>query len=223
VFRSSRRPVVFPQAEHARFAATIALAWGNGEFPKPALPFESFVRGVALHDRGYEALDTDGIGEVPRGRWLEIQRRSFMPQDDDPVVDLVVAMHVHRLVSPPRDEFERKAVDEMSAQLPELQRRARVDPVAATAADTVTDLCDRISFDLCVEEATTGGAAVATDSHGGRREVRYAIDGRGLVCVEPWPLRPTRLDVLLVGYRAERYPQELEPVVETIRVERGRT
>ena len=89
MFRSRRRPVVFPQAEHARLAGTIALAWGNDQFARPALPFDAFVRGVTLHDRGYGQLDADGIGEVPPDRWVAIQRASFAPRGEEPVVDLV--------------------------------------------------------------------------------------------------------------------------------------
>src|SRR4051795_1811506 len=96
MFRSQARPVVYPQAEHARAAAAIAAAWGRG---RPPVPFESLVRGVALHDRGYGELDADGIGETDDERWLEIQRRGFAAQDDDPVVELLVALHIHRLVS----------------------------------------------------------------------------------------------------------------------------
>src|SRR5207249_1188152 len=77
MFRSQRRDVVFPQAEHAELAGDLALAWGNDEFDRPALPFDSFVRGVALHDRGYGELDTDEIGVVARGRWLKIQLAGF--------------------------------------------------------------------------------------------------------------------------------------------------
>src|ERR687886_932448 len=99
MFRSRRRPVVYSQAEHARIAAAIAAVWGNDAFPRPPVPFDAFVRGVALHDRGYGELDADGIGEVASERWLELQRRSFTPRGEDPVVDLVVALHVHRLVA----------------------------------------------------------------------------------------------------------------------------
>ena len=91
--------MVFPQAEHARLAGTIALAWGNDRFARPALPFDAFVRGVTLHDRGYGELDADGIGEVPPDRWAAIQQASFAPRGEEPVVDLLVALHVHRLVS----------------------------------------------------------------------------------------------------------------------------
>src|SRR3954468_14813235 len=79
MFRSARRDVVFPQAEHARLAGALALAWGNERFTRPALPSDSFVRGVTLHDRGYGLLDEDEIGRMEPSRWAQIQLQGFMP------------------------------------------------------------------------------------------------------------------------------------------------
>ena len=94
MFRSARRPLIFTQADHARFAATIALNWRE----RPPLPFESFVRGVADHDRGYDEHDDAEIGVVENASWVEIQRSGFAPRGVDAVVDLVVALHVRRLL-----------------------------------------------------------------------------------------------------------------------------
>ena len=124
VFRSTARPVVYPQAEHARLAAAIAGAWQPEAIP---LPFDSFVRGVALHDRGYGELDTDGIGEIDGARWLEIMRRGFEPQDADPVVDLIVALHIRRLVGGRTPEFDDR--------IPALIEAAGVAEADALAAD----------------------------------------------------------------------------------------
>jgi hypothetical protein len=145
--------VVFPQAEHARLAGAIALAWGNDRFARPALPFDAFVRGVTLHDRGYGQLDADGIGEVALDRWIGIQRAGFASRGEEPVVDLVVALHIHRLVA--------GGDAEMTAALPALHRAAGVDESDAADADRITNLCDRIAFDFCVEEPARGQVAVA--------------------------------------------------------------
>src|SRR5436190_577864 len=114
--RSARRPVIFTQADHARFSAAIALSWRD----RPPLPFDSFVRGVADHDRGYGEHDDDEIGEVDRARWVEIQRRGFRPRGDDAVVDVVVALHIRRLLSPPDDDVEAAALTEVDELLPAL-------------------------------------------------------------------------------------------------------
>ena len=86
MFRSILRPVVFAQADHARLAAALAAAWGNERFARPQLPFDSYLEGVAQHDRGYGELDTDSIGEVSSARWTEIQVDGFRPRGEDAVV-----------------------------------------------------------------------------------------------------------------------------------------
>ncbi len=79
MFRSKRHPVVVPQAEHARMAGAIAAVRAN----PPPLPFESFVRGVALHDRGYGELDDDEIGATSPERWADVERRGFTERSGD--------------------------------------------------------------------------------------------------------------------------------------------
>jgi hypothetical protein len=195
VFRSSRRAVVFPQAEHARLAGAIALAWGNDDFARPPVPFDEFVRGVTLHDRGYGELDADGIGEVAPERWIGIQRAGFAPRGEEPVVDLVVALHVHRLVA--------GGDPAMTAALPELHRLAGIAEGDAAEADRITNLCDRIAFDFCVEEPAGGRVGA----------IEYAVDGYGGITLEPWPLGLPGLVGIVFGFRAEGYPGELEPVV----------
>jgi len=194
MFRSSRRDVVFPQMEHAAFAAGIALQWRE----RPNVPFDSFMRGIALHDRGYGELDEDEIGAVEQPRWLEIQRRGFGGRGEDPVVDLVVSLHVARLVGDDDPS--------LGERLPELLERAGVGQAVAVAADRITNLCDRISFDVCLEQPAEGSVG----------EIAYAYDGGNRVTVEPWPFAADRFAALLIGYRAEGYPHTLDRVVEPI-------
>ncbi len=196
---SRRRAVVFPQAEHARFAGTLALAWRD----RPALPFASFVRGVADHDRGYGEFDNDELGAIESAPWVAIQRRGFTPQGEDAVVDLVTAMHVRRLLSSKDDEHERAAFAEVDGLLPSLLAAAGVTAEDAEAADRITNLCDRIALLFCLEERAEG-------------EVRghaYEVDGLGTVTIDPWPLELPRLVGLVTGYAAETYPERLAPIV----------
>jgi hypothetical protein len=208
MFRSARRPVVYPQAEHARLAATIAAAWGNDEIERPPLPFESFVQGVALHDRGYGNLDADGIGEVTPERWVDLQRNSFEPRHEDPVVDVVVAMHARRLVSWSKSPVAAGELAEMDAALPAIREAAGVGEDDALEADRVTDLCDRVSFDLCMESPTSGSVG----------EFSYELDGEGTVTLDPWPLGVPRLPGVLVGFEAEGYPDRLKPVASRFEI-----
>src|SRR5262249_52905078 len=161
-----------PQADHARFSAAIALAWGNDRFPRPPLPFDRFVQGVALHDRGYGEHDDDPIFGTERARWLEIQRESFRPRGEDAIVDLVVALHVRGVVG------EDPVGAEMAAQLPTLHAAAGATVEDGRAADAITRLCDAIAFDFALEEPERGTAAGIT----------YAVDGLGGITLDPWPL-----------------------------------
>jgi hypothetical protein len=199
VFRSARRPVVFPQADHARLAGAIALAWRE----PPPLPFASFVRGVADHDRGYGEHDTDEIGSVESERWTEIQRRGFAPRGEDDIVDLVVALHVRRLLSSRRDGLEQRAYGEVDGLLASLLDRAGVSPEQAEAADAITSVCDRLAFAFCYEEPAGGE----------HRGYAYELDGEGGITLDPWPLDVPRLVGLVTGFEAEGYPERLVPVV----------
>src|SRR5919197_1990380 len=199
MFRSKRRPLVFTQADHARFAAAIALHWRL----RPPLPFDSFIRGVADHDRGYGEHDDAEIGVVDNASWVEIQRAGFRPRGEDPVVDLVVALHIRRLMTPPDDELETAARDEINELLPELLKAASVSGEDAEAADAVTNVCDRIAFLFPFEEPASGEV----------RGISYHLDGQGTVMLEPWPLGLPWLSGLLTAFEAEGYPQRLVPVV----------
>jgi len=199
MFRSVRRPVIVPQADHARFSAAIALAWRD----RPPLPFESFVRGVADHDRGYGEHDDDEIGVVDNVRWVEIQRRGFHPRGEDAVVDLVVALHIRRLMSPPDDDVEAAALADLEHLLPGLVAGAGVTREDADAADAVTNVCDRIAFLFPFEEPAAGEV----------RGIAYELDGDGSVVLDPWPLAVRRLPGLVTAYEADGYPDRLVPVV----------
>jgi Protein of unknown function (DUF3891) len=191
MFRSTTRPVVYSQAEHARLSAAIAAAWQPALI---ALPFDPFVRGVALHDRGYGELDNDPIGDVEETRWIEIMRRGFEPQNIDPIVDLVVALHIRRLVGGRTNEFD--------AAIPALIEAAGVSEADAMAADAVTDVCDRISFAFCLEEEDSGSVG----------SVAFDIAADGTATLGPWPLTVPDLGTTVIGYQAAGYPLELDAV-----------
>jgi hypothetical protein len=192
MIRSRRRSIVFTHADHARFAGTLALAWRD----LPPLPFTSLVSGVALHDRGYGVLDDDDLDAMTRARWLEIQHAGFPPRGRDAVVDLIVAMHVRRLVGEPRlPDFERA--------LPGLLANAGVDERAAAAADAVTELCDAIALRFCYEQPFSERVG----------RFSYELDGAGAVRVDPWPFTTSKVSGLIGAFEADGYPQRLEAVV----------
>jgi hypothetical protein len=217
VFRSRRRELVFPQAEHARLAAAIAQAWGNGHWQRPPVPFGAFVQAVALHDRGYGQLDADGIGEVSAERWLEIQCASFAPRGTDAVVDLLVALHVLRLASR-WSAAGPIALGELDVQLPALRRAAGIATSDAAEADRVMDLCDAIAFDFCVELPAGGRVEVVPTRAARAVAIEFELDGEGLIVLDPWPLGVARLDGIVLGFEAADYPERLSPVVVPFRV-----
>ena len=170
-------------------AGAIAAAWRPEAVP---LPFDAFVRGVTLHDRGYGELDDDALFELSDERWEEIETRGFRARTGDDVTDLVVALHIRRLIGDDDIALAR----EIDAALGDVSAEAR-------AADRITELCDRIAFVFCFEEPAEGEA-------GG---IAYRFDGERRVTLDPWPLAVPVLRGVVVGFAAEGYPQRLEPVV----------
>jgi hypothetical protein len=64
MFKSKQRPIAIPQWERQKLAGTLALLWGNAEFERPPVPFDSLLTGIGLHDRAYDPLDNLPIGEI---------------------------------------------------------------------------------------------------------------------------------------------------------------
>jgi hypothetical protein len=160
------------------------------------------VRGVAAHDRGYGELDADPLGEMPQERWLEITRRGFAAQDDDPIVDLVVAMHLHRLISTAPVPVTPEVQLEFDAGLEDRFAAAGVDRRAAVAADDITNVCDGLAFNFSFEQ----------DAGGSIGSIAYTVASDGSATLAPWPLRVSELRERVVGYEADGYPERLEPV-----------
>jgi len=204
MFRSPSN-VIVSQAEHGRMAGAIAAVWG---LPQP-LPFESLVRGVTLHDRGYGELDDDQIGVVEPERWVEIQRRGFSERSGDPAADLVVALHIRRLIGDDEHPARVALAREIDAALPELREAAGLDEEEAQTADGVTETCDRLSFVYCSGEAVAGEV----------RGIRYRYDGAETIALDPWPLAVPWLCGVVGGFAGDGYPARLVPVLELFRME----
>jgi len=189
MFRSRRREIVYPQAEHARLSAMLAAAAGAD--PR-------IVAGVLWHDRGYPQLDTDGIGEMAPERWAELMRAGFAPETADPVVDHMARMHIHRLARHARPEL----ADELAPALPASLARSGMTAEEAAAADAVTELYDMVAFDFCLEEPASGTVSGVT----------YELDGLGGIRLDPWPLVPAELDGFVTAFLTEGYPERPAPV-----------
>lgn len=201
MFRSKRRAVVYPQAEHGRMAGAIAASWRRDAIP---LPFESWVRGVTLHDRGYGELDDDELLTIPPERWAgEIQTRGFRERSGDAVADLVVALHIRRLIG---DDLEHPARAALAREIDDELGDVSDD---ARTADRATNVCDSIAFAFCFE-------AEASTTIG---ETTIAYDGDARITLDPWPLDVPRLNGVVGGFEADGYPKRLTPVVTLYAVE----
>jgi hypothetical protein len=197
MFRSRRRDVVFPQSEHARLAAALAAVFA-------ASP--EVTAGIAWHDRGYPAMDTDEIGAMDDDRWSQLMRAGFATSSASAVVDHVARMHIHRLVS---GSGLPGLAAELAPGLAASLERSGLSEEEAAAIDRITHACDTAAFDFCFEQPGEGEA-------GG---VRHAVDGHGGITFDPWPEGAKPVEGWILAFAADGYPQRPAPVVVPFRAE----
>lgn len=213
MFKSKLRPVVVPQWEHEKLAGTLALLWGNDEFAPPPIAADSFLTGVALHDRAYGHLDNLPIGAQSEETWREVARRGFAPTWADPVAEVIARLHIQRLVG-----YGPASVREALAAGMEAEIAAQIAQTGLPAAlfariDRITRLCDNISFAFCFEAPAEGTVEVFAQWGGEPAiPVHYRV-AEGVITVDPWPFGVRSHSGYLVGYEQEGYPERLEPVM----------
>ena len=219
MFRSKRRAIVFPQAEHGRLAGIVASLWGNDAFDRPLFDFGAFVIGVANHDRGYGLLDDKAIGGVSDEVWLQTQHDGILATTDDPISNIVSLIHIRRLLA----GTEREGVDAL-LELANEHIEASLAQTDYTIeafewADRITRVCDGISFDFCFEDMATDQFMVYPRHDASELvAVNTAIDEDGVIHLEPWTLSVPEYSGFIIGYEAERYPYHLEPIYVPFRV-----
>lgn len=214
MFKSKRRGIITAQREHAVFTGLLAYLWGNDNFQHPKIPFDSFVKGVVLHDRGYGINDNDPIGGVNRERWLAIQQRGVSLRCDDPISDAIALTHVRRLVSWNSDL---DGADALMAQADErANQRLSETPfnrVDLNRADAITNLCDSIAFDFAFEEPKTGTRPIypALDSDQ-VIEVTYCIEEKGVIRVDPWVFSVPEYQGFVLGWLSRAIRAGINPL-----------
>lgn len=212
MFKSKKREIVIPQAEHSRLSGIVANLWGNSSFDAPQFSRSSFVLGVTFHDRGYGELDNYPLGELSEDVWLDIHRKSASLAYDDASAELVVQLQLIRLVSYNLTADRKRYVDERKKFVERLAEDNALALEAYMWADHITHFCDNISFDFCFEEAKTSSVGVYrkhADSE--TAEVKYRIAEGGRVEIDPWPLSRDAVDTFIIGYNAAGYPERLQP------------
>ena len=219
MFRSKSRPIVTPQSEHLKLVGTLAMLWGNQDFDAPPIERASMIAGMGLHDRGYGYLDHSAIGGMSAEEWNGIARRGFYMECSDVVADTIVKYHIRRLAS--HDEsLERKAMTaEFSRAIGEQLRQHGLSGALFDRIDRITELCDKISFTFCMDSPESGMVNIFPRNDAeADAAVHYDVRD-GVIHVEPWPFSVGDYSGYLQAYRAEGYPERLDPFILTYRLE----
>lgn len=220
MFISKQRPIVIPQWEYQKLAGTLALLWGNAEFERPLVPFESFLTGIGLHDRAYGPLDTLPIGGIPEQDWLALTRSGFEMSWADPVADLITKKHLQRLTSYGSAPSRQAMTAEMAQAIQAKIERHGLDATRFERIDRITELCDSIAFDFCFEAPAEGEVRIFPRNDCYEEVVvGYLIEG-GTIQIDPWPFGVENHAGYVVGYQLEGYPAVLEPILVPYQIRR---
>lgn len=220
MFQSKSRPIVVPQSEHLNMVATTVYSWGNDQFSLPKIDRDSLLKGVSLHDIGYGYWDTVPVGSVSPEQTVEFWRRCTSQQLSDPAAEIIIRRHFHRLAgwnktSPLIHAFH----EEMTAEIAAIEEEHHLDPKLFDFADSITNLCDTISYYFCFDEPKETTVTVYEDTEMTRKaSVHVIITGNRTVTVAPWPFRSPMIEDFLFGYEREGYPTRTAPVVIPYRI-----
>ena len=220
MFKSKRRGIVTPQAEHLRLVGTLAMLWGNAEFDLPPIERNSLIAGMGLHDRGYGVLDNFPIGSMKEYEWNGIARRGFSMPCSDIVADTIVKYHVRRLAS--HDESaERKAMTaEFSQAIDGQLKQHNLSRPLFDRTDRITNLCDKISFDFCMDVPDSGEVSIfPRNDEDAEIPVQYHVED-GMIHVNPWSFSVDAYEGYLIAYRSDGYPERLDPFILPYRLQR---
>jgi Protein of unknown function (DUF3891) len=212
MFRSKRRSVIIPQLEHSRLAGTLALLWGNENFEPPRIAQESWLAGITFHDRGYGALDTCAVGAMPEAQWLNLMHSSFSLSQNDAAADLIVKLHVQRLVGTEGSAQRRALASEFAQGITAFVATHNLAHSYFQRLDRITNLIDMIAFEFSFEQPASGQIAIFPDDGDITVPVHYSIDGP-TISVQPWPFAVSHYAGFIIGYHAHDYPTRLEPLV----------
>lgn len=214
MFRNKLTSYLIPQFEHARLAGHLAGTWGNANFDTPNLPRESFVTGVLFHDRGFGFLDRQELGAVSEPERASMFRRTVRSSFRDPVAEIVILMHVRRLLDGNSNAEHQSVFAEAERAIEKALSDCGYDQSQFSWADQITDLCDRIAFDFAFGTLTEGHVSVRRDEESQEfSPIQYKIIDGGVIEVKPWPFGVDIVRGEIVGYIDEGYPDLLEPKV----------
>lgn len=213
MFISKRRPIVTPQSEHLKLVGTLAMLWGNDTFDHPPIEPTSLISGVGLHDRGYGYLDDKPIGGMDDSVWFEIARRGFYMSCSDIVADTITKYHIRRLAGYDDSPGRKALFDEFSADIERQLKEHNLSKELFEHIDSITYLCDSLSFSFCFDKAAAGEVSVfPRNNESTEIPVKYHVES-GVISTDPWPFSVERYTGYLVAYHSEGYPDLLDPVI----------
>ena len=211
MFQSKKRELIVPQSEHLRLVGAIALHWGNAQFDKPAIDFNAFVAGVALHDWGHGFFDKNEIGQMSDDARLQSMTRLANVTLNDVVAETVMQHHVLRLTG------EMALYDgirpKLQAKIADNIRKSGHTQADYLWVDRITNLADMVSYDFSFEHSAENTLPIAYKvGDEATTPITYFIEGSDIV-LDPWPLSVTSLRGYVLAYQTERYPDVLVPTV----------
>ena len=214
MFKSKTRSIIIPQYEHGRLAGTFASLWANQDFERPVIDFDSFVQGVTFHDWHYGVVDNLAIGESTEEDWLGIVAKGIKYWFDDAVTDIVVKLHIRRLlssqVSAARESLLDQIEDRIAVRLPQTPfSREQFERI-----DRITKFCDQLAFDFCFEVPMQATLPVFVDEKASKEtNITYEIKLESQISITPWPISVNAFGGFIVGYDQQGYPKTLKPKI----------
>ena len=219
MFKSKSRDIVVPQSEHARLAGLMAFHWGNREFEKTSLPFESFVKGVAFHDRGYPRLDTYPINEMEEEQWLDILKHGASLDFTDNVANIIILQQIKRVALYSETPQRKSFAEEIETRVEELISQSKFSKNDFLFADQITAFCDSVSYKFCFEELCSLELAVqGKQAQSCTTNVSIDFQNAGVIKISPWPFKEAKLSGYLNAYKKESYPEQLDPAILTFEI-----
>ena len=86
--------------------------------------------------------------------------------------------------------------------------------------DRITNLCDKISFDFCMDVPDSGEVSIfPRNDEDAEIPVQHHVED-GMIHVNPWPFSVDAYEGYLIAYRSDGYPERLDPFILPYRLQR---
>ncbi|GAB1421773.1 hypothetical protein MASR2M15_19620 [Anaerolineales bacterium] len=202
-----------PQSEHGRLAGILASLWGNSQFDRPSLDRHSFITGVSFHDRGYGWFDNSPIGQVPLEEWFLNQERGIKEESGDPIVEMLVILHLKRLLSYNPGEKANQLIAKIDQKIENSLAKSSHSLEEFLWADRITQICDKMAFDFSFEaDGDYEMACYRRQNQFDELPFKYQIkDGR--IQTDPWVFAVDDYSGFIYGFESDPYPEQKQAVV----------